>query len=405
MAALLHEEGQLATYSIAGCQYDVGSPGFVEAIARAHAEQRRPRCMCTRGGIETYVAKVNDGYVLKRMPETGNQHAATCPHFEPAAEASGLAALSSTAIREDPVTGLTSLKLGFILSRSSPRIVSSPTSVGVTPKKPCGPRLSMRGLLLYLWEQAGLMRWQPSFAGKRSWATVRRRLLQAVAGKLVGGQPLLARLFVPEPFSVDQREALNRRLATFWSMAAPNAAASGQLLLLIGELKEITPARCGFKAVIKQMPDQGFIIDERLYSRITRSMQAALSLWNADDQIRMLVIATFTIGASGVPAVRELALAPTTREWLPVDDVFQQRLVDRLVAEERSFLRTAQLDPRSHASIPCVTLIDCTNSIPQLFVVANADEAPCDDRGRGLRAGGKWTWLVAEGAMPFFPSH
>ncbi len=403
MEALLHEEGQLAAYAIDGSQYGAGSPGFVEAIARAHASQWRPRCMCRQGGIETYVAKLNDGYVVKRMPDTGNQHAATCPHFEPAAEASGLAALSGTAIREDPVTGLTSLKLDFSLSRSSPRLVSTRTSVCATPKTPSSPRLSMRGLLLLLWEHAGLMRWQPGFAGKRPWATVRRRLLQASCGKIVGGKPLVARLFVPEPFSVEQRDAQNRRRATFWSMAAPNSAASGQLLLLIGELKEIAPARCGFKAVIKQMPDQGFLIEERLYNRITRRMQAALSLWNANDQIRMLIIATFAVGASGVPTIRELALVPTTREWLPVDHVFEHQLVARLVAEERSFLKTANLDPQSPGHLACATLIDCPRSQPELFVIAYDEQAMDIDSVSESTVGTTWTWRVADGTMPALP--
>ncbi len=42
----------------------------------------RPRCMCQRGGIEMYVAK-HRLYVVKRMPDTGHQHHATCVSYEP----------------------------------------------------------------------------------------------------------------------------------------------------------------------------------------------------------------------------------------------------------------------------------------------------------------------------------
>lgn len=198
------DEGQ-AVYEIWGQQYDLTTPGLAEAMARAHAMQQRPRCMCMPGGIETYVARLSGGYVVKRMPDTGDQHAPSCPHFEVAADASGMRSLLGTAIREDPVTGLTALKLDFSLSRSPQRLASRDTSLHALSTTPSCPRLSLRGLLLYLWEQAGLTRWQPGFASKRAWATVRRRLLQAAGNKIVGGRPLLDRLFVPEPFSLEQR--------------------------------------------------------------------------------------------------------------------------------------------------------------------------------------------------------
>lgn len=397
-------EGQ-AVYEIGGQQYDLTTPGFAEAMARAHAMQQRPRCMCMRGGIETYVARLSGGYVVKRMPDTGDQHAPSCPHFEVAVDASGLRSLLGTAIREDPVTGLTALKLDFSLSRSPQRLASGHTSVHAPSTTPSCPRLSLRGLLLYLWEQAGLTRWQPGFAGKRPWATVRRRLLQAAGNKIVGRLPLLDRLFVPEPFTAEQREALERRRAAFWAMATPNSASSGQRLLLIGELKEIAPARCGFRAIVKHMPDQAFVIDEHLYSRITRRLQPELSLWNAGDDIRMILIGTFSIGASGVPTLVELALTPTTREWIPVKDAFEQHLVERLVAEERSFLKNAHLDPRMPVRPPCAVLIDCPRTEPELLVIANADQARSAGSPGRLAAETRWTWCVADGPMPALPRH
>lgn len=402
---ILRDAESQAVYEMGGQQYDLTTPGFSDAVARAHAMQQRPRCMCIPGGIETYVARLSGGYVVKRMPDTGDQHAPSCPHFEVAADASGLRSLLGTAIREDPVTGLTTLKLDFSLSRSPQRCASRDTSVHAPSTTPSCPRLSLRGLLLYLWEQAGLTRWQPGFAGKRPWATVRRRLLQAAGNKIVGGHPLLGRLFVPEPFSVEQREALERRRAAFWGMAAPSSASSGQRLLLIGELKEIAPARCGFRAIVKQMPDQAFVVDERLYGCITRRLQPELALWNAGDDIRMILIATFCIGASGVPAIVEMALAPTTREWIPIKDAFEQHLVKCLVAEERSFLKNSPLDPQSNRHLACATLIDVPQTKPELFVIANSGQAMGSDPASGLTAETGWVWHVAEGPMPAIPWH
>ncbi len=348
-----------AAYDIDGQRLDVQAPGFAQAMAHAHAMQLRPRCMCQPAGIETYVAKINGGYVVKRMPETGSQHAASCPHFEPPADANGFGPLIGTAIREDPATGLTALRVDFSMSRLHPRQAASPTATHTLPTARNSAKLSLHQLLLYLWHEAGLTRWQPSFAGKRHWATVRWRLLQAASSKLIGGRPLRDRLFVPEPFAVESRDEIAQRRAAAWSIAKSGGTASGQLLLLIGELKEIAPARCGFRAVVKHMPDQAFMVDERLHRQMTRRLQPALALWNAADDVRMLVIGTFAINAAGVPAMEELALMTTTREWIPVNDIDQRDLVTRLVREDRSFIKHSQIGQSHDAPSARITLMDC----------------------------------------------
>jgi hypothetical protein len=175
----------------------------------------------------------------------------------------------------------------------------------------------LRGLLHYLWDQAELTRWHPGFAGKRTWATVRRHLLQAAEHKLARGDSLRARLYVPEPFSIDERDAINARRLAQWQHAVAAPGKPQHLMLLIGEVKEIVPARYGFKAVVKHMPDQAFAIDEQLYRRLGRRFEPELALWGASDDIHMVMIATFGVSSAGVPAIVELSLMPVTRHWLP----------------------------------------------------------------------------------------
>lgn len=78
------------------------------------------------------------------------------------------------------------------------------------------------------------------------------------------------RLCVPETFAVEQRDAINARRVAQWSQATATSGVTRPLLLLIGELKEIVPARYGFRAVIKHVSDQPLAIDEGLYRRIGR---------------------------------------------------------------------------------------------------------------------------------------
>ncbi|MBT9490814.1 MAG: DUF1173 domain-containing protein [Paucibacter sp.] len=328
-----------ASYQLGQQRLKADSPGFADAIAAAHATQQRPLCLCYGAGIEMYIARLGSGYIIKRMPGTGDQHAPTCPAYELPADLSGLGQLLGTAITEDPATGETGLKLGFSMTKTGARsAMPTPGSPGDSVSSD-GTKLSLRGLLHFLWDQAELTRWQPSFTGKRSWATVRQRLLQAADNKITRNGALLDRLFIPEPFSVEQRDAINARRIAQWARAMAELGKPKALMLLIAEVKEIIPARYGFKAVIKHLPDQAFAMEEKLYRRMGRRFADELALWGAAETLHMVMIATFGINPTGVASVEVLSLMPVTAQWLPVEDGFELQQVEQWVREQRNFIK------------------------------------------------------------------
>jgi hypothetical protein len=392
-----------AVYEIAGRRFETGSRGFADAIAEAHAAHQRPRCMCLVDGVEMYVAHLGEGYIVKRMPDTGSHHAPDCPSYEPPAEFSGLGQVLGSAITEDPATGETTLKLDFPLTKMPGRSQVPPAGGETDNVTSNGTRLSLRGLLHYLWDQAELTRWHPGFAGKRTWATVRRHLLHAAEHKLARGDALRARLYVPEPFSIEERDAINARRPAQWQIAVSAPGKTQHLMLLICEVKEIVPARYGFKAIVKHMPDQAFAIDEQLYRRLGRRFEAELALWGASDDIHMVMIATFGVSSAGVPAIHELCLMPATRQWLPVRDGFEKQLLDKLVGESRAFVKGLHYNLGKGDWIASAALTDCAGSAPMLFIVpAGLDGAmpghETDDPGQPL-----WIWRRSGEPMPSFP--
>ena len=396
-----------AVYEIVGRRFEIGTRGFAEAIADAHAAHQRPRCMCLGGydgrGVEMYVARLGEGYIVKRMPDTGSHHAPDCPSYEPPAEFSGLGQVLGSAIIEDPATGETTLKLDFPLTKIPGRSTIPPTGGEGDSVSSTGTKLSLRGLLHYLWDQAELTRWHPGFAGKRTWATVRRHLLHAAEHKLAHGDNLRARLYVPEPFSIEERDAINARRVAQWQTALPAPGKAQQLMLLIGEVKEIAPARYGFKAIVKHMPDQAFAIDEQLYRRLGRRFEAELALWGASDDIHMVMVATFGVSNAGVPAIHELCLMPVIRQWLPVGDGFEKQLLDKLVGERRAFVKGLQYNIGKGDRIASVALTDCEETAPMLFIVpAGLDEAPPSHQ-TGTPDLPVWMWHRSGEPVPSFP--
>lgn len=395
-----------AVYEIAGRRFEIGTRGFAEAVADAHAAHQRPRCMCLVEGIEMYVARLagtNGGYIVKRMPDTGSHHAPDCPSYEPPAESSGLGQVLGSAITEDPATGETTLKLDFSMSKISGR-TAMPTAGGDSDSvASSGTKLSLRGLLHYLWDQAELTRWQPGFAGRRTWSTVRKHLLHAAENKIARGDSLRTRLYIPEAFSVDQRDAINARRVAQWSQAIAAPGKPQHLMLLIAEVKEIVPARYGFKAVVKHVPDQAFALDEQLYRRLGRRFESALVFWGAADDIHMVMIATFSVAAASIPTIVELSLMPVTRHWLPVEDGFEKQLIERLVAEGRSFVKGLRYNLGAESALASATLTDCEGLPPLLLIRQYGQHADGSPVELGSAAGSMWFWDCSSETLPALP--
>lgn len=326
-------------FEIGGRRFETDTPGLARAIGAAHATHLRPRCLCQPDGVEMYVARLGGGYIVKRMPSTGGQHASGCQSFEPMRVFPGLEQATSNAAAEGAAAvATTSMPHGP--SNLNPRrgMPSAPADA-VDPVSIDETGSELLELLHCLWHEAELTRWHPGFAGKRTWATVRRRLLMAAESRTAHLPSLNARLYIPEMFSVEHRDAINARRLTQWAHAASIPGKSPRLLLMIGEVKAIVPARCGYKAVIKHVPNQAFVLDEHIYRQLGRRFATELSLWGASDTLHMVAIATFDVNDAGVPTVQKLSLMPVTGEWLPIDDAFDGELVSRFVHEARNFAK------------------------------------------------------------------
>lgn len=394
-----------ATYDIGGQHWLKDEPGFVEAIEHAFGKRLRPRCLCRRNpdaqGIEMYVARFLDGYIIKRLPNTGSQHAACCPSYEPPAEVSGLEQVLGTAIVEDPATGETTLKLDFPLTKMPGRLQMLPANVASDSVASAGTRLSLHGLLQYLWTQAELTRWHPGFNGKRQWATVRRHLQAAATPMVARGDSLLHRLYLPEVFSVEQRDAINTRRLAQWTLALAQPGKANPLMLLIGEVKEIVPSRFGFKAVIKHVPDQAFPIDERLFRRMERHFATELELWGADDAVRLIIIATFWVTHGGLPRIDTLSLMALSPEWIPITSRYEAYLVRTLVHDQRSFVKTLSYNLRAGTAMPSAVLTDSVDAV-EMFIDAGTDNQ-CSEKAINPRLADPRTWTWCPPQQAFLP--
>jgi hypothetical protein len=393
-------------YLVDGQRYGPDGHGLERALAAAYDDRIRPLCLCCDPPISVYITRLGETFVLKRMPFTGSKHAVGCPHYEPPAELSGLGEVLGTAISEDPDTGVTHLRVGFSLSKGAPRAVVSGTGQDRGSVRSDGTRLSLRGLLHFLWHEAELTRWQAGFAGRRPWAVVRSHLLAAATRMNLRGAPLSDALYVPEAFSVAKRDEISARRMRRLANGLHRRGNAQPLMVLIGEVKEIVPTRFHFKAMIKHAPDQAFLLDSQLHRRMVTHLERELSLWSASEALRMMLVATFGLNQSGLPSIEELALMPVTSHWIPIEDSFDLQLVDRLVFDRRSFVKPLGNTLTGAKLAASAILLDTVDPPSVLRVDRSEVASPLSVATGGALLGVNallWNWRAGQEPMPALP--
>ncbi|MGX5851083.1 DUF1173 domain-containing protein [Mesorhizobium sp. PL10] len=376
-------------------------------LADAYQRKSRPLCLCQAPGVAMYIAQVGEQYIVKRMPSSGGGHDPSCSSYEPPDELSGLGMLMGSAIQVDPESGLASLKLDFSLSKVAGRarpVAGAGSSDSVTGD---AKKLSLRSLLQYLWHEAELTAWTSRWTGKRHWWNIRWHLIEAARQMTAKGGMLSEILFVPEPFRSADKAGIEQRRAAALAPAQPPKTGPRQLMILVGEVKELEPARSGHKLIIKHMPGLVFLVDDGLCRRLQSRFETELMLWDTDEASHLIAIATFALTPTGLAVIEELALMVVAENWVPYESAYEKKLVDALArvqtrsvkglrynlpAERPVAAALAQGQPRSTALyiVPPIADSSYLDAVEEL--IASRPEIDA------------WLWRVADGDMPPLPT-
>jgi hypothetical protein len=380
---------------------------FKATLARAHAAHDRPHCLCCAQSVPMYVARFGERHILKRMPETGPQHDPSCDSYEAPYELSGFGHVAGSAIQENVEDGVTILKLDFSLSKTGAKPASAPGQGGDAGSvKTDGSKLSLRALLHYLWDQAEFNRWRPGMAGKRNWAVIRKFLNEAADGKTAKGKPLSDILFIPEMFRSERDAEITQRRAAFMSRVSAAEGNRRLLLMLIGEVKEIAPARFGHRMVVKHMPKFPYLLNEDVHRRMTAKFVNELSLWGAMPAAHLIVIATFGLGPTGVASIESIALMIVNENWIPFENSYDAALLDALTRARASFLKGLRYNLPLDRPLASVVLREEDAEPVAMYVVP-------PDAGEVYRAAleeltgesemAEWVWNAGVDEMPALP--
>ncbi len=392
----------LPQYLIKGKMISAESDGYQETLRRCYASKIRPLCPCRKPPVAMYIAKVNGHCIIKRMPNTGSEHGLECKSYEIPGGLSGLSQVMGSAIKEDSDNGLTTLKFDFSLSKGVSRAIPHGNSEEKNSVKTDGKRLSLRGLLHYLWEQAEFNKWSPGMAGKRNWFVIRKYLYEAAKHKQAKNVSLNNLLFIPEVFDLDQQQVITqRRQKSLYYLINANNLQS--FMLVIGEVKDIVEARFGHKMVIKHLPDFPFLLNPDIYRRLNKHFANEIELWSANGKGHLIVIGTFGINVSGIPSFQEVALIVVSEQWLPYENNDELKLINTLINANRRFIKCLRYNLPASTQTASVLLADKYNEKTAILIKpSNADENFEQDvqaliQGNGVKA---QVWRNGDGALP-----
>ncbi|QKK27063.1 DUF1173 domain-containing protein [Rhizobium hidalgonense] len=386
--------------------FDDSSPEFPPQLERAYEQKLRPLCLCREPPVPMYIARMDDQFLIKRMPLSGRQHDPGCLSYDPPYELSGLGPLIGNAIQIDAATGATMLRLDFSLSKRGNRSTSTSSSEPSETVRSEPKKLSLRAMLHYLWDMGELTEWTSLWAGRRGWGRVRSSLLNAARQMTVRGGPLSDILFVPEVFHQEDKEEISARRAAMLAGAQAVGPGPRKLMMIVAEVKEFSPARNGQKILVRHLPFP-LMIDEGAWKRLNARYETELELWRSNEEFHLVVVATFGISSAGIASVEEVAMMVVNVNWIPFENIHEQRLLDRLSGLKRRSVKGLRFDLSRAQPIASVMLPEARPAPVALFVIpSNADEDYEVALKEMIAARPEmtlWIWRVAEGEMPRLP--
>jgi hypothetical protein len=376
-----------------------------QLLEQAHKSGTRPLCCCMRPMPLMYIARVKDKFIIKRMPSSGSDHSPTCNSFMPPEELSGLSQLSGSAIDEDEEEGTTNLRIGFPLSIRGKSKKTPPTIGIATEAKTPERKLTLTSMLQYLWSEADLIKWYPAMENKRWWGIIHRELCLAADNKITKRVDLASRLYVPEPFNIENKNAIKQRRDNFFKNLNEVPGQGTALGVVIAEYKSHERTALGAKFTFKHVPDCSFFVEKDLADKFENVFEEQLQLAEMIEGAHVILISTFRMAPAGYPILQDIGMMLTTTNWIPFEHIRDAELINYLSEERRAFLKCMRFNLSLDTPIASIVTTD-TRPPTAMFVAhpnsnSESDAQLIHTAKEGTYPG--WVWS-SDDAMPDLPS-
>ena len=386
--------------------FNKDDPVLQIVLEKNYPDGLKPKCMCVRGGVAMYVAKYGE-YLVKRLPDTGPLHHASCPSFELGADESGLGKLLGEAIVEVE-GGMEEVSVNFSMTRRLGKDFPKLKDDKLPPAEMKLPRMlaSLRSLIHRVWENAKFNQWYPNMGGKRNYYVLRKYLLEAAKKIKIKGMVLQECLYIPEEYKPgDAKEITQRRKVLFLQLHSPDEDVQFKKMIMVGELKEIrTLDTGGYAFIVKHVPDCQFLVDEKSLDRIVKKYEEEIDMFHTrKGEIKLIVACVFYARRENIYQIDTVYLMMVTPTWIPINHGHEADLVGKLVSDKRTFIKPLQYEENNPGKFANLVLRDAGVKSMNLHVTSsfmNEKELASKQKLIHTEGATSWHWDASAEAVP-----
>ena len=150
--------------------------------------------------------------------------------------------------------------------------------------------------------------------------------------------------------------------------------------------------------VLKHLPDCAFFLDHKAGERTKRAFESELLAWSA-DQVKLIVACLFYAKREHLYQIEALTLMMTSAQWIPLDHAHEKDVVDKLVAEQRAFLKPLRYEAKHAGNFPNFQLLDAGERPVALDILSpflSDQERAAKARAIAARNPKGWAWDTAQ---------
>jgi hypothetical protein len=306
--------------------------------------------LCVHPPRQLQIRQVGERFFVALWPQDGPNHDPECIFYRDELSSRSLSAATQGAIKELD-DGRFDVRLDLPLKRAGASAPAPATAVigGASEHRARGPsraRTTLLGMLHHLWDLGQLNRWGKNW--RRDWWRVKHQVGWAAESTVVSRRPFSELLYVPQEFRPGQRDQIDLEWSTFRrAVLAPDAEGRIRSGFMLGEVRGLEPAKYGGgqRLDLKHHRDP-LIVSPELYAAASKRFIRALARAFNPDPSSGRVIALAQVEASNGTSLRVVALAlmVCSRDYVPVDSMYEAQLAHKLVDEGRAFTKPIKLD-------------------------------------------------------------
>lgn len=369
---------------------------FQRLLKRAHDQKLPIWCLCPGAGEKRlavrWMASINKHY-LARYPNTRIEHDMSCQF---ATETPSVRAAQSTGAAPTPAHE-SDAPVAPVFAPPRWDVCVADTALG---------ELSLADVLSVWWREAGMNIWNPAFYGKRNVGLVMHYLRKAGDTLLVNGNALSTHTLFAAQSQKSSAYHANVELVE-------QALDSGAALFVVAPLATFQAQK---HESPKFLPISNFHgiprlrIEPQEWDEGIEQNLMAFDLWRQGINAVALIALEPMIGGD-VAEVRQFGLMCVTNQWVPVSNWREFLLANKLVSEQRHFLRPMSRQPKVQRHGPAFYLTDRQQKIALhigSILTRSEDENPRfplkhENESSAVRQV-EWVWNGMESSsIPDFP--